>query len=132
MRVLIAEDDFDVRKALSRLLAPMGEVAMASNGQEALQTVKQGLERDEAFDLILLDIGMPAISGLQVLPTIREVEAENGRPIGKGAKVVMITGRSDRWSIMSSFSASCEAYIVKPFRTRQLWATLSDLGFEVP
>jgi len=132
MHVLIAEDDFDVRHALARLLSPVGEVSLATDGREALDAVGQALARAERFDLVLLDIGMPAISGLQLLPAIRELEAEHGLAVGQGAKVVMITGRSDRWSIMSSFSASCEGYIVKPFRTRQLWATLADLGFSVP
>jgi len=44
----------------------------------------------------------------------------------------MVTGRSDQWSILSGFSANCEAYLVKPVRARQLWATLRDLGVKQP
>ncbi len=68
-RVLVVDDDEDMRRLLSDLLHPAGcEVFVAENGQEALEHITGGTP---ALDLVVSDINMPGMSGLELLATIR-------------------------------------------------------------
>ena len=101
-RVLVVDDDRVLRMALSRMLAETYEVAEASDGPEALAKVAA-----EPFDLVLLDIGLPGLSGLDVLAQL------NGD--GRHRRVVMMTADDTPETLLRAIRDQAYDYIVKPF-----------------
>jgi two-component system chemotaxis response regulator CheY len=127
-RALIVEDDFTSRLILQKFLTPFGESHIAVDGEEALVAIKLALANDVPYDLICLDIMMPKLDGQGVLRELRRIEEENGRPVGKGAKVIMTTCLKDSHNIMSAFQEQCDAYLVKPIARAKLLDQLRRIG----
>jgi two-component system, OmpR family, KDP operon response regulator KdpE len=110
--VLIVDDETPLRKALRSSLTASGfEVQEARNGNEALDTVQQ-----HAFDLVLLDINMPGISGIEACRRIRGVSPQAG--------IVMVTVRDLEDDKVRALEAGADDYITKPFKLRELTARL--------
>ena len=110
--VLIVDDEAALRKALRASLMASGfAVEEARNGEEALQTVRQ-----KAFDLVLLDINMPGISGIETCRWIRGVSPMAG--------IVMITVRDLEDDKVRALEAGADDYVTKPFKLRELTARL--------
>lgn len=113
MRVLIVDDSSVMRKIVERSLRQAGieidELLEASNGAEGLAVLSQG-----KVDLILCDINMPIMNGLDFvkkLPTI---------PNAKGVPVVMITTEASEGHVVQAISAGARGYIRKPFTPDQV------------
>ena len=128
MRILVVEDDYISRRLLCRYLEPYGTCEEAVNGHEAVDAVRRAIDAGEQFDLICLDIMMPGMDGQQALVILRQIEAENGMPIGKGAKVIMTSAMEDNQYIMQALNASADGYVVKPIEKRRFIETLKETG----
>jgi diguanylate cyclase (GGDEF)-like protein/PAS domain S-box-containing protein len=102
--VLIVDDSEPNRDALSRRLARQGfAVATASTGDAALR-----LAASQAFDLVLLDVEMPGISGLDVLGRLRDTRSQTELP------VIMVTARTQGADIVEAFRLGANDYVTKP------------------
>ena len=109
MRVLLLEDDNLLSDLLNDHLIDKGyDVTLCLNGQDALEYLI-----DEKFDLALLDINTPIMSGLEVLKTIRE-EYKNKTP------VIILTAYQDTKHLKDSFENGVDDYIKKPFDLEEL------------
>lgn len=128
MRILIAEDDAVSRKTLKAALTPYGECHLAEDGEAALKAYGSAFDGDAPFDLICLDIMMPGCSGLDVLKTIRQQEAECGIGGLDGVKIVMTTALEGKQEVLGAFKLGCEAYILKPIELQELATKLAELG----
>lgn len=103
-KVLVVDDVFDNRDILTRRLIRRGfEVQEACGGIEALQKVEQ-----ESFDLVLLDIMMPDLSGNEVLRRIRETRSPIELPI------IMVTAKSHSEDVIESLDLGANDYVTKP------------------
>jgi len=113
MRMLVADDNAANRKILQVMLHKMGaELTMCEDGDAALQAWVP-----EAFDLLLLDINMPAISGTDVISQIRRTEQEWALP---RVPAVAVTANTNSEQRASYFQAGFDACVGKPFTTRSL------------
>lgn len=102
-RVLIVEDEVDIREAMAEALSDAGfEVLQAENGQVGLIMAKS--QKPEA---ILLDIRMPVMDGHEMLKRLREDEW------GKDAKVIMLTSMDDVTNIANAHAGKIADYIIK-------------------
>ena len=102
--LLVVDDNRANRDLLSRRLALQGyRVTVAENGHEAVAHA----ERD-AFDLILLDVEMPGVSGFAVLERLRQTRSQTQLPI------IMVTGRTDDGDIVEAFRLGANDYVTKP------------------
>jgi len=102
-KILIAEDEQDMREALFTILAAQGhEVIAAANGEEALE-----MALAEHPDLILLDIRMPKKNGQEVLEAVKADEW------GKDAMVVMLTAFNDMDTVSTMLDLGAYDYLVK-------------------
>ena len=128
MRILVVEDDYISRRLLCRYLEPYGTCEEAVNGHEAIDAIRRALAADQYYDLICLDIMMPGMDGQQALVLLREMETQNGRPLGKGAKVVMTSAMEENQYILQALNASADGYVVKPIEKRKFIATLKEVG----
>ncbi|HKN85634.1 MAG TPA: response regulator [Nitrospiraceae bacterium] len=107
-RVLIADDDPDIRQLLSdRLLASGYSTETAIDGAHALKIL-----RGETFDGLILDIGMPDMDGLEILQRIRE---RDGR-----IPVIMVTASGSKERAVQAVGLGAQAYILKPFDPSEL------------
>lgn len=116
IKVLIVDDEKDTRKLVRLTLERRGWTVMeAAGGEEALELLSK-----EHFDLVLLDIMMPRVSGYDVLRRMRPDER-------RLTKVVFLTakGRSDE--VDYGLELGADGYIVKPFSTRELVGYLSHI-----
>ncbi|MCC7485763.1 MAG: response regulator [Burkholderiales bacterium] len=116
-RILIAEDEPSIVVSLEFLLRGAGhEVRVARDGEEALRLVAS-----EAPDLVVLDVMLPAVSGFEVCRRIREGAA------GKAIRVLMLTARGRGPEMEKGMAAGADAYMTKPFATRDLVRAVADL-----
>jgi len=101
-KILVVDDDEDVRRMLRRILETEGEVVEAADGESALCAV--GREKPV---VMLLDVTMPGVDGMAVL--------ERARAIAPHLIVVMLTGQTDLAVARSALEHGARAYITKPF-----------------
>jgi two-component system chemotaxis response regulator CheY len=128
MRILVVEDDYISRRLLCRYLEPFGTCEEAVNGYEAIDAIRRSLAADQYYDLICLDIMMPGMDGQQVLVLLRQMELDNDRPLGKGAKVIMTSAMEENQYILQALNASADGYVVKPIQKQSFIETLKEAG----
>ncbi len=115
-RILIVDDESQIRVILRAYLEADGfTVLEAGNGTRALNLA---LSPDEAPDLVLLDLGLPDISGLDVLAKIR---AESS------VYVILVTARGEEVDKLVGLSAGADDYITKPFSPREVLARVRSV-----
>jgi CheY-like chemotaxis protein/anti-sigma regulatory factor (Ser/Thr protein kinase) len=119
-RILVVDDDRALRHALSTLLADAGyTVAQASDGPEALA----GLARAPT-DLMLLDLGLPGMSGLDVLAQVR------ARP--SPPRVVVVTADDTPSTLLKAIAGQVDGYVTKPFAPGGIVDVIDDVLAKVP
>jgi DNA-binding response OmpR family regulator len=121
-KVLIAEDEPNILISLEFLLRQSNyEVRAARDGEEALRLV-------ESFspDLVLLDVMMPARNGFEVCEKIRD------NPAWRGVKIVMLTAKGRAAEIEKGLALGADAYLSKPFSTKELLGQVRELLGEAP
>lgn len=128
MRILIAEDDFASRKFMQKYLTNFGDCDITIDGEEAVEAFKMALEDDEPYDLICLDIMMPAMDGYQVLKVVREVEKEANRTGDKSVKIIMTTALNAERNIKAAFDMGCTVYCAKPIDLDKFEEVLKKIG----
>lgn len=127
MNVLIVDDIVENRLALFHFLKKTANCDLAENGLFALSQFKSAHEKSEPYELVLLDLMMPEMDGIQCLEQIREWEATLGLDEDCAAKVVIITALDDPDQIKRAFDAGCQEYLVKPVLKNNLIKTLNKL-----
>ena len=110
-RVLIVDDNADMRDYLARLLAGFWQIDTANDGVEALEII--GARRP---DLVLSDIMMPAMDGFELLRRIREDDALRDIPM------ILLSARAGEEARVEGFDAGADDYLVKPFSANEVVA----------
>ena len=122
MRVLIVDDSSFIREYVRQLLQRMGmDCREAGNGEEALAV----LRADEAFDLMLLDLNMPVMNGLECVRTLREAK------LSPSTKVMMVTTEGDCTFMCQALEYGADEFLMKPFTPEGLRDKMSMLGFTI-
>jgi DNA-binding NtrC family response regulator len=107
-QILICDDEVGIRESLNLILQDDYELSFCNNGQECYETIASGKE----FDLVLLDIKMPRMSGLDILKNIKEKKPQQ--------KVIIITGYKSVETASDAIKAGAVDYIVKPFSSKEI------------
>lgn len=113
-RILVADDNADMRQYLARLLSEQYEVETVADGQAAIQSAHQ-----RAPDLIVSDVMMPILDGFKLLKTLRADEQTRTIP------VVLLSARAGEESRVEGIEAGADDYLIKPFSARELLARVS-------
>lgn len=125
MRALIIDDSSVMRKVIERALRQSGldltEVTEASNGEEALEVLRKDAGNSQKIGLIISDINMPVMDGLQFL------EARRDQQLAPGVPVVMITTEGSEPFVLRAIAAGAQGYICKPFTAEQVKARVAPL-----
>lgn len=108
--ILIIDDDEDIREIISYNLTKDGyTVIKAKNGEEGLKKAKKNIP-----DLILLDVMMPEMDGMEVCELLRSNEST------KDIKICFLTARSEDYSQIAGFDAGADDYVTKPVKPKVL------------
>ena len=118
--VLIVDDSAAIRKILQRVLRqtdlPLGEIQEAGDGTEAVNIL-----RTRSFGLILSDINMPQMDGLQLLARVKEMDHLRNVP------VIMITTEGGQGKVMEAVQLGATGYVRKPFTAEQIKEKLAGV-----
>ena len=114
-RILLADDNRDMREYVQRLLSRKFSVTAVADGEEALASV-----RENPPDLVLTDVMMPRMSGFDLLRALRSDPATAAIPI------VMLSARAGEESESEGLEAGADDYLVKPFTARELLARVGS------
>ena len=110
-RLLLVDDNADMRDYLKRLFADRWIVDVASNGREALARIEAAPP-----DLIVTDVMMPEMNGLELLQEVRRLPSTRMTP------VIMLSARSGEEARLAGLEAGADDYVIKPFSSRELIA----------
>ena len=113
-RVLVVEDERDLARVVKRHVESIGcEVRLASSGEEAMVLA------DEPFDLVLLDVMLPGIDGLEVCRRLRAMK--------RYMPVLMLTARSSDIDKVMGLESGADDYLTKPFSVQELLARIKAI-----
>jgi len=115
MRILLAEDELALSKAYAQVLIMQGyEVEQVYDGKEALEAANSG-----TYDLMIFDVMMPKMSGLEVLKALREA--------GNTTYVIMLTAMSELDDKVEGLELGADEYLTKPIPLKELVARVRSL-----
>jgi PAS domain S-box-containing protein len=119
LNILLAEDNAVNQKLATKMLERMGHtVTVACNGREALEILNRA-----NFDLILMDVQMPEMDGLDATRTLRELE----KPKGAHVPVIALTAHAMERDKERCLEAGMDAYISKPITAQDLYETIEHI-----
>jgi len=111
-KILVIEDDPDIRELLRYNLSREGfDVALSNNGSQGLEMALSG-----QYDLVVLDLMLPQLSGLEVCKKLRE------NPTTRNIPIVMLTAKGEETDVVYGLGVGADDYIVKPFGIKELVA----------
>jgi signal transduction histidine kinase len=114
--IVFVDDDAMTREYIAQILRPLGRVDTFPDGSLALAAIRRELP-----DLLVTDVRMPGLDGLQLLRALRDDERTKTVP------VIMLSGRSDDESRLESMTSGADDFLVKPFSARELFARVQSL-----
>jgi DNA-binding response OmpR family regulator len=116
-KILIADDEPNIVVSLEFLMKQRGhEVRVVGDGEAALAAVAEF-----APDLVLLDVMMPKLSGYEVCQKLRE------NPAWSGIRILMLSAKGRDVEVTKGMAVGADAYVTKPFSTRELVATVDAM-----
>jgi len=119
MKILIADDDPQILRALRIALGARGyDVVTAPDGRSAVEAAVK-----EHPDLIVLDLGMPGLSGIEVIESVRGWSS---------VPILVVSGRSESWDKVDALDAGADDYVTKPFQADELLARVRALSRRTP
>jgi DNA-binding response OmpR family regulator len=116
-RILIVEDDPDIRHLVSTVLAKTYEVKEAEDGLAALTEIEAGFHPD----LVVADIMMPRLDGLTFAKALR------GRPATASIPIIFLTAKSSPRDVIEGINVGARHYLTKPFKVDDLVAKVRRL-----
>ena len=113
-RILICDDEAGIRESYKLILEEVYTLFFASDGIQAIEKFN-----DESYDLVILDIKIPKMDGLEVLKEIKK--------INPSAKVIIITGYQSASVAEEAIHSGANNYLVKPFERNQLTGVIQQI-----
>ncbi|BAY35152.1 response regulator receiver sensor signal transduction histidine kinase (plasmid) [Nostoc carneum NIES-2107] len=114
-RILLVDDNADMRDYLKRLLQQHWQIQAVANGAEALAAISLQLP-----DLVLTDVMMPEMDGFQLLSSLRT------NPKTKGLPIILLSARAGEEAAIEGLQASADDYLIKPFSAQELVARVDS------
>ena len=116
-RILVADDDIDIRELVEFKLSTLGhDIVAVTDGAAAIDACKQ-----DRPDLAVLDVMMPGMSGLDAIRVIR------ADPSLRDLPVILLTARAQESDVETGFDSGADDYITKPFSPRELASRVQAL-----
>jgi signal transduction histidine kinase/CheY-like chemotaxis protein len=117
LRVLAADDNPTNQKVIAAVLAPLGaQVELVADGAACVEAWRRG-----GYDIILMDIHMPVMDGVEAARTIRDIEAADGRP---RTPIVAVTANALAHQVEGYIAAGMDGHVAKPIEVTKLYAAI--------
>jgi two-component system chemotaxis response regulator CheY len=123
-RILVVDDNFANRMLLTEILREAAVCDVAANGREAIEAYNLSIDGKRPYDLVLLDVAMPEIDGLQFLTMVRDAEKAAGVMLGEGLPIIMVTAHEKPF--MKAFISGCDDYVIKPVNGAELLGKIKE------
>jgi two-component system, chemotaxis family, chemotaxis protein CheY len=127
MNFLVIEDEMTALIKMKAMLSAYGQGTGVTNGYQALEQCAEAIKKGKPFDLIAIDIGLPKVSGLQVLQAINKLEKDHQIP---PSKKIMVTASGTKDNLIKAASSGCDGFMVKPVKKDTLEEKMAAWGFE--
>ena len=128
MKILVVDDEVVSRTKLKLIMENFGQCEVADNGKTALAMFHSAHQQGKPFGLIMLDIDMPEMDGMQVLSEMIRAQIELKIPNNRKVKILMVTSYTDKDRVLICIQSGCDDYIAKPFDIDTIGKKLSKLG----
>lgn len=129
IKCLLVDDDELEREMIAQYLEGIAECDMAVNGQEAVEKFTAAHGSENPYDLLIMDIMMPVMNGHEAGREIRRIEREQGIPLAKQVKILILSALNTPKDAMESFmSVQSAAHLPKPIGPEKLREALGKLG----
>jgi PAS domain S-box-containing protein len=119
LKILVADDNPTNRRVLELMLGEIGEVTTVADGAAAARAFET-----RSFDLVLMDMQMPVMGGIEATRAIRTLEAKRGAP---RTPLIMLTAHTEPEHVAASLAAGADRHVGKPFTAPRLLASIADL-----
>ena len=129
-KILIVDDNFENRQLLAEILREVVVCDFAATGKEAIGAYNLSFEKRSPYSLILLDLELPEVNGLEILKKIRESEESVGIPLGEGIPVIIVTAYEKRF--LEAYNRGCDDYILKPINSDELLKKIAAVLERLP
>lgn len=123
-KILIVDDEPVNCKLLKELLREKAFCDTVYSGREAIEIYEVAFKTRNNYDLILLDVSMPEMDGIEVLDRIRKYEEGKGIKLGNGTPIIILTAVKD--TFMNAFKKGAEEYILKPVSREVLFQKVDE------
>ncbi len=127
MKILIIDDKASVRSSMKKILTELGfnDITEAIDGNDAWFKLKAEFQgkKPDVYDLIISDLEMPEMSGLDLLKAIRNDDKLKETPF------IMVTASNTKQVILETIKLGIKAYIIKPFNSDSVKKKLIQAGF---
>ena len=130
MKILVVDDEITSRMKLQKIMGSIGECRSVENGISALRQFEKALSNNAPYDLVSLDLGLPDSDGLDILVRMRTLENARKIPAANRSKILVITAKSDKETIVSCVKAKCNGFIGKPFERDVILSQLARIGIK--
>lgn len=124
-KILIVDDNFENRQLIAEILREVTVCDFAATGKEAIDAYNLSLQKENPYSLILMDIELPEVNGLEILEKIRQSEKTAGIPLGDGTPVIIVTAYEKRF--VEAYDKGCDDYILKPIEADVLLKKIADV-----
>ena len=115
MKILIVDDEAVYRDLLEDILQPYGALTVAEDGLEAVSFFEKSLAAGTPFGLVVMDIQMPNMDGMEALKQMRTLERKFNVSVQNETIIIMATSMADTRIFMEAYQyGGCSDYIVKP------------------
>ena len=124
-RILIVDDEEIGRTLMEDIFKKYGAFISVSSGSDAIIVYEQGIKKNKPFNLVLLDISLKDISGIEVLKKIKKIDTQYK---DQKSIVVMVTAHGERDLVLGSIKSGCRAYFIKPLKQDAVDKKMAELG----
>ena len=120
MRALFVDDEVEFLELMHKRLTRRGmEVVTAPDGQTALHLLDQAMQEGQTFEIVVMDVRMPGMDGLEALKAIRSKDSS--------ANVVMCSAMGQEGMVMDAVRSGAKDFIVKPFKPDRVLKTVNNI-----
>lgn len=129
LKILIVDDSKSAQLKIHSILSQYGLCDQAYNGVEALEYFQVALAGNDLYDLVVMDIVMPKMNGIEAAKEIIKIQDRHNIPDAKRTHIIMLTGKTDPAHLMQAhFEAGVSAYLTKPFEDKTLIEAMNNMG----
>ena len=131
MKILIVDDDPVAQIMIKEMLSPLGVCDICNNGEEGLLAFEYAHEMGQPYDLVILDIMMPVMDGMETLQAIRDKELQMEDTLSGNVLIIVLSVKDEMRNVLQCMAMGASDFLSKPIRPAALLDVLEAAGLDV-